>query len=106
MHQIIDNDIPDRAGPWKVENLFFHDMPDIAHTIRYRDPIEAIRSLWGDPSLSSILVYRPQKIFKTASKKERIYTELWTGKWWNAVQVCIPYSSHFHCLNQCIEQSS
>ena len=70
-----------------MEELFFKDMPNMAHTIQYRDPIEAIKSLWGDPALSSCLSYRLQKIFATPAKHERVYTELWTGQWWHAVQV-------------------
>ncbi|KAJ3493238.1 hypothetical protein NLJ89_g11065 [Agrocybe chaxingu] len=87
IHQTIDNDIPDRAGIWKTEDLFFDDAPDVPYTIRYRNPLEAIMSLWGDPSLAKHLVYRPQKVFTDEDRTSRVYTEMWTGDWWNGVQV-------------------
>ncbi|KAJ3486481.1 hypothetical protein NLJ89_g11806 [Agrocybe chaxingu] len=59
-------------------------------TIRYRNPLEAIKSLWGDPGLASHLVYRPRKIFSHSSQENRIYTEMWTGQWWHAVQSQLP----------------
>ncbi|KDR70580.1 hypothetical protein GALMADRAFT_76052, partial [Galerina marginata CBS 339.88] len=65
-------------------------MPDTTHTIRYRDPIEAIRSIWKDPALSPHIVYRPRKVFSSRDRKNRIYTELWTGQWWHAVQSRLP----------------
>ncbi|KDR76055.1 hypothetical protein GALMADRAFT_67859, partial [Galerina marginata CBS 339.88] len=68
-------------------------MPGVTHTIRYRDPIEAIQSLWGDPALASHLVYRPRKLFSSCDRQNRIYTELWTGQWWHAVQSRLPYGA-------------
>ncbi|CAA7269607.1 unnamed protein product [Cyclocybe aegerita] len=90
IHQTIDNDIPDRAGIWKTEDLFFDDAPDVPYTIRYRDPLEAVRSLWGDPSLAKHLVYRPQKVFTDEDRMSCVYTEMWTGDWWNGVQKKLP----------------
>jgi hypothetical protein len=79
--------IPERAGEWKTDELNFDDFPDLKYTVRYRDPLEAIRSLWGNPELSSHIVYKPKKIFSDTSQSTRIFTEMWTGKWWHAVQV-------------------
>jgi hypothetical protein len=39
------------------------------------------------------VVYRPKKIFSDASKSKRIYNEMWTGDWWNTVQV-IEFTEH------------
>ena len=54
--------------------------------VRYRDPLEAVRALWGDPSLAEHLVYRPSKMFSDEMKTKRTYSEMWTGKWWWAMQ--------------------
>lgn len=43
--------IPDRAGEWQTKELFFRDHGDEKYTIRFRDPIEAIKSLFADPTL-------------------------------------------------------
>lgn len=86
LHKKIDS-VPARAGKWATRHLSFPDRPDEKYTIRYRNPVEAIKSLWGDPELASHLVYRPKKIFTDETRSKRIYSEMWTGKWWHAIQV-------------------
>ena len=86
VHQIVDS-IPPTAGAWYKKNLSFHDRPEEVYPVRHRDIIQAIRSLWGDPTLSQYLVYKPKKIFSGADKRQRIYSEMWTGQWWQAIQV-------------------
>ncbi|KAJ3752725.1 hypothetical protein EV360DRAFT_54739 [Lentinula raphanica] len=54
------DDIPERCGPWFTKKLTFKDRSDEEYLIYHRDPIEAIKSLWGDPALASDLVYRAQ----------------------------------------------
>ncbi|KAI5893113.1 uncharacterized protein SCHCODRAFT_02498405, partial [Schizophyllum commune H4-8] len=80
LHQNLD-EIPLRAGSWSTKILRFRDRPDDAHLIRMRDPVEAVRSLWGDPTLAKHLVYRPQKIFDSAKRDNRFFSEMWTGDW-------------------------
>lgn len=41
----------------------------------------------GDPSLAKHLVYRPSRIFTDNSRSKRVFSEMWTGTWWSAVQV-------------------
>ncbi|THU92521.1 hypothetical protein K435DRAFT_671964, partial [Dendrothele bispora CBS 962.96] len=43
----------------------------------------------GDPAFADHLVYKPSRMFTNSSKNKesRIYSEMWTGKWWWAVQV-------------------
>ncbi|KAF5377988.1 hypothetical protein D9757_009835 [Collybiopsis confluens] len=47
--------IPERCGRWFTKQLSFKDRPEERFTIRHRDPIEAIKALWGDPSFSKDL---------------------------------------------------
>ncbi|KAJ3964841.1 hypothetical protein EV361DRAFT_975920 [Lentinula raphanica] len=85
--------IPDRAGPWFTKNLSFKDRPEEVFTIHHRDPVEAIKALWGDPSLARDLVYQPAKIFRKEAEpteENRIFSEMWTGGFWNSVQRLIP----------------
>lgn len=90
MLETVDS-IPERCGPWFTKRLSFKDRPSEFFTIYHRNPIEAIKALWGDPALAKHLVYKPVKIFqgKTHIEERRIYNEMWTGGLWNAVQVCI-----------------
>lgn len=86
LHQAVDG-LPERAGPWKTQTLSFPDRPQDTFTIRYRDPVEAIKTLWKDPLNSGDMVFSPQKLYRDSSKDTRIYSEMHTGKWWNVVQV-------------------
>jgi len=88
LHKIID-DIPECAGKWTVKHLAFHDRPEEKHIIRHRNVIDAIRCLWGDPSLSKHMVYAPKKIFSDSTRKKRVYSEMWSGSWWHVVQVLL-----------------
>jgi hypothetical protein len=89
LHQKVDA-IPERAGEWKSRDLKFADRPDDVFTVRYRDPVEAIRSLWKDPDLSPQMTYAPKKVYSDASRTNRVYTEMWTGQWWHVLQVRTP----------------
>lgn len=88
MLRMVDQ-IPERCGPWYTKRLSFKDSPKEFFTIRHRNPIEAIRGLWGDPAFAQHLVYKPAKLFRDADARpeDRIYNEMWTGYLWNAVQV-------------------
>jgi hypothetical protein len=78
--------MPEKAGEWKTQKLKFNDTED-EFTIRYRDPIAAIKSLWGDEQLSPEMVFAGCKIFSNETKKNRIFSEMHTGKWWHVIQV-------------------
>jgi hypothetical protein len=97
LHQKVDK-IPERAGDWQTRTLTFKDRPNDKFTVHFRDPVEAIRSLWRDPDLSPHMVYAPSKIYADAKKDNRIYTEMWTGQWWHILQVGI-FLSSFYLFN-------
>jgi hypothetical protein len=91
LHNVVDK-LPSRAKKWQKAKLSFSDSPEDQHFIQYRDPVEAIRSLFADPAHTNDIVYKPKKMFanlEQKDKKNRIYSEMWTGKWWNIVQVLI-----------------
>jgi len=85
LHQIIDN-IPPHAE-WQTRSLWFRSDPDAKHYIHYRNPLDAIQLLLGNPAHTKHIVYKPKKVFVNARKEKRIYHEMWTGRWWNTVQV-------------------
>ena len=86
LHQKIDS-LPEKAGEWRTEELSFKDRPGETYTIRYRDPLEAIKSLWKDSELSPAMKFSPDKIYSDESKQNRIYTEMWTAQRWHVLQV-------------------
>ena len=91
LHQKPDS-MPEKAGQWKTKHLSFPDWPDNIFTVRYRDPVEAIRSLWKDDELSPHIKVSPTKVFSGQDRKTRIFNEMWTAKWWHVIQVCYLFS--------------
>ncbi|KAJ7433255.1 hypothetical protein B0H11DRAFT_2259609 [Mycena galericulata] len=89
LHQIVDS-IPDRAGLWATKSLSFPDRPSEKYLIRYRDPLAAIRTLLGNPAHAKDIVYIPKKVFSDSERDNRVYNEMWTGKWWASVQTKLP----------------
>lgn len=69
--------------------MIITDRPEEKHPIQYRNVIDAVKALLGDPSLSKHVVYRPSRVFTDSSRTRRIYSEMWTGTWWSTVQVSI-----------------
>ncbi|KAJ3816209.1 hypothetical protein F5880DRAFT_1619629, partial [Lentinula raphanica] len=92
MLKLVD-EIPATRGQWFTKRLSFKDRPDEHFIVRHRNPIEAIRALWGDPALAKDLVYKPAKMFRNKHKptdNERIFSEMWTGGLWRAAQKAVP----------------
>ena len=53
----------------------------------YRDPIECIKELIGNPMFCNSIAYRPQRVFTSSRGTKRIYNEMWTADWWWEMQV-------------------
>ncbi|CAA7267433.1 unnamed protein product [Cyclocybe aegerita] len=58
LHKKVDS-LPEKAGKWKTKELAFSDRPDEKFTVRHRDPIEAIKSLWKNPEISPKMAFAP-----------------------------------------------
>src|SRR6266702_2720440 len=54
----------------------------------YRDIIQCIRALFGNPKFAHDLVFAPERHYTNSTKTCRIYNEMHTGEWWWSVQVC------------------
>jgi Plavaka transposase len=53
----------------------------------YRDMLECIRSLFGDPQFAQDLVFAPERHYTSHERKSRLYHEMYTGDWWWTIQV-------------------
>ncbi|KAF6751581.1 hypothetical protein DFP72DRAFT_991307 [Ephemerocybe angulata] len=51
-----------------------------------RDIIECIRVLWQDPEFTPYLCFEPERHYADKDKKERLYHDMNTGRWWRATQ--------------------
>lgn len=54
----------------------------------YRDPVECIRELLGNPVFKDVIKYSPEKLYKDSEGKVEVFNEMWTAEWWWKIQVC------------------
>jgi hypothetical protein len=53
----------------------------------YRDPVECIKEIIGNPAFKEFLAYAPERVFSDEKGQDRIYDEMWTSDWWWETQV-------------------
>lgn len=63
-----------------------------------RDPVECVRDLLSNPAFKNQCQYKPRKAFTNRSKTERVYSEMWTGKWWWRTQVFLAQNLMFRSI--------
>ena len=73
----VEGNIIGEGGKPKTENV----------ELWFRNPIECIQDLIGNPSFQDHIAYAPQRVFTSDAGTTRIYDEAWTGNWWWAMQV-------------------
>lgn len=65
----------------------------------YRDIIQCVRALYGDPEFTGLLVFAPERHYADADHTVRVYFDMHTGRWWWDTQVRIANSyNHFILL--------
>lgn len=55
----------------------------------YRDPVECVRELIGNPMFRNKISYAPEQHFQDLAGERQIWNEMWTGEWWWNTQVSI-----------------
>lgn len=58
----------------------------------YRDPVEVVRELMGNPVFKDVMRYAPEHYYSDVSEGEgthRIINEMWSADWWWEVQVSL-----------------
>ncbi|KAG0708254.1 hypothetical protein DFH29DRAFT_994508 [Suillus ampliporus] len=88
LHQTIDS-VPPHAK-WQSTFLAFADKPDHKHELHYRNLVDAIRTLLGNPAHAKDIIYKPATVFTDNTYSSHIYNEMWTGHWWHAIQDRLP----------------
>jgi hypothetical protein len=68
----------DRNGKPRVEHL----------ELWYRDIVECVRELIGNPEYQHVMAYAPQQVFRDILGLKRIFDQGWTADWWSETQVC------------------
>lgn len=74
----VKGDLTDESGEFLTEELEFW----------WRDPVECVRELIGNPAFREHLHYRPTRLWRRNTGK-RVFNEAWTANWWWDVQVSL-----------------
>ncbi|KAF8879798.1 hypothetical protein BD779DRAFT_1446684, partial [Infundibulicybe gibba] len=56
----------------------------------YRNPIDCVRELIGNPAFKDYISYTPERVFTSSSGENRVFDEMWTGDWWWDTQCKLP----------------
>jgi hypothetical protein len=80
---IIDNCLPGRPQFMKKQVIVADEVFDVY----FRDVIECIKALFGNPEFSAVLVFQPEQHFTDDSESIRMYHNMHTGEWWWSTQV-------------------
>ncbi|KAH9020914.1 hypothetical protein EDB84DRAFT_1441645 [Lactarius hengduanensis] len=79
---IIDSKLPGRPSFQRHVVMVGSEVCEVY----YRDVIECIRSLFGDPNFTPYLRFAPEKHYTDDTKDTRMYHDMHTGKWWWSTQ--------------------
>ncbi|KAH8982305.1 hypothetical protein EDB83DRAFT_2326586 [Lactarius deliciosus] len=82
---IIDQELPGRP-PFKCWDLLIGGKT--LH-LYYRDIIQCLRSLFGDPKLAHDMVFAPERHYTKHDWTCQVYSDMHTGDWWWAVQTSL-----------------
>ncbi|THH26668.1 hypothetical protein EUX98_g7528 [Antrodiella citrinella] len=58
-----------------------------AFEVYYRDSLECVKALYGDPSLAADLIFKSERHYTDADRTNRMYHDMHTGTWWWNAQV-------------------
>ncbi|KAI9459935.1 hypothetical protein BJY52DRAFT_1204009 [Lactarius psammicola] len=85
LNDIIDKELPGRP-PFRCEDM---DIGGITIQFYFRDILQCIRTLYGDPEFVRDLVFAPEHHYTDHERTCRVYSEMHTGDWWWAVQTSL-----------------
>lgn len=86
LNDIIDKELPGRP-PFQCAEFV---IGGISLQFYYRDILQCIRTIYGDPEFARDLVFAPERHYTDRERTCRVYSEMHTGEWWWAVQVSPP----------------
>ncbi|KAF7359613.1 hypothetical protein MVEN_00685100 [Mycena venus] len=91
------DDLPGGVG-WKLEKVVLKgDLQDdngnaMTETLElwYRDPVDCIRQLMGNPVFRDVMRYAPERVYEDEDRKSEVINEMWTAAWWWKLQKLLP----------------
>ncbi|KAF8814197.1 hypothetical protein BYT27DRAFT_7082726 [Phlegmacium glaucopus] len=82
LNKIIDTSLPGRPRFERHEVVIGDEVCEVY----FRDVVECIKALFGDPSFAPYLVFAPEKHYTDETKTTRMYHDMHTGRWWWSTQ--------------------
>ncbi|KAH8100148.1 hypothetical protein BXZ70DRAFT_894126 [Cristinia sonorae] len=79
LNKIIDKQLPSGRPQFRCKEV---TACGEAFDVYYRDPLECVKALYGDPNFAADLVFKPERHYADADQTIRMYHELFSGKWW------------------------
>ncbi|KAI1783665.1 hypothetical protein LXA43DRAFT_977019 [Ganoderma leucocontextum] len=83
LNHIIDKHLPPARPRFQREELVVAGEPQ---EVFFRDILQCVEALWGDPEFAPILLLVPERHYADADHTVRVYFDMNTGKWWWATQ--------------------
>jgi hypothetical protein len=84
LNAIVDHGLPTGRPKFKREQIV---VAGEAFDIYYRDVIECVKSLYGDPDFAKYLAFAPERHYSDEDETIRLFHDMHTGKWWWDTQV-------------------
>ncbi|KAJ6573665.1 hypothetical protein B0H10DRAFT_2236943 [Mycena sp. CBHHK59/15] len=82
LNNIIDKKLPGRPKFRRKEIIVAGE----AYDVYFRDILECIKALYGDPEFAAHLKFAPERHYADKDETIRLYHDMHTGKWWWATQ--------------------
>lgn len=87
LNNLIDSKLPSGRPPFQRHEIV---VAGEAFEVFYRDILQCIEALFGDPEFAPILLLLPERHYGDSDRTVRVYFDMNTGKWWWATQVRNP----------------
>ncbi|KAF8257672.1 hypothetical protein EI94DRAFT_1817166 [Lactarius quietus] len=85
LNEIINDKLPG-CPPFQCHEIV---MANETLQFYFRDILQSIRSLFGDPKFAHDMVYAPECHYANSEWSSHVYSEMHTGDWWWAVQTSL-----------------
>ncbi|KAJ7508692.1 hypothetical protein B0H11DRAFT_1704018 [Mycena galericulata] len=56
----------------------------------WRDPVECVQELIGNPAFRDVMRYAPEKLYVDKEENVEVVNEMWTASWWWEIQKRLP----------------
>ncbi|KAI0056689.1 hypothetical protein BV25DRAFT_1813639 [Artomyces pyxidatus] len=99
INEVIDKKLPSRPAFKRSEIKVAGE----AYEFYYRNPMECIAALYGDPEFAPYMAYAPERHYSDQDRTNRIYHQMHTGKWWWGVQVRAYIFVSHHAILSCAQ---